>query len=542
MQILIWVFEVALVCSVFPFPPLSLAQTISQAPPVCSGADRAALLAFKAKIVKDTTESLSSWTGTDCCGGDWEGVECNPAGRVTTLALQSPARDGALYMKGTLSSSLGSLPFLEVLVISGMKLISGPIPDSFSKLTRLTQLVLEDNSLQGYIPLSLGRLSYLQTLSLAGNRLKGTVPPGLGNLRNLVMMNLGRNLLSGPIPSSFKTLLRLQSFDLSFNSFSGSIPEFIGQFRNITFIDISNNRVSDHLPISMFNLVSLSYLSLSHNQLTGTIPDQIGNLKSLTSISLSSNKFIGHIPASISRLQNLWHLNLSRNGFTGPLPDVSSGGIPSLLSIDLSFNNLSLGTVPNWITDRQLSDVNLAGCKLKGSLPKFTRPDSLNSIDLSNNFFTGGISSFLSSMTSLQKLKLSNNQLKFDLSELKVPDGISSIDLHSNSVIGSLSVILNNRTSSFLEVIDVSNNLISGTIPEFTKGLNFKSVEYREQPDCREDTKFNLESGRTRKAGCFEEPDNWNHTDKFRTIGGASLARCFHQQAHWKDPSKLVGH
>ncbi|KAK8568404.1 hypothetical protein V6N12_006957 [Hibiscus sabdariffa] len=216
--------------SVFSYPPLSLAQTISEAPHVCSEADRAALLGFKVKIVTDTTESLSSWIGTDCCGEDWEGVQCNPARRVITLALQRPARDSSLYMKGTLSSSLGSLPFLEVLVISGMKLISGPIPDSFSKLTRLTQLVLEDNSLQGNIPLSFGQLSHLQTLFLAGNRLKGAVPPSLGNLRNLELMNLERNFLSGPIPSSFKTLLHLQSFDLSFNSLSGSIPEFIGQF------------------------------------------------------------------------------------------------------------------------------------------------------------------------------------------------------------------------------------------------------------------------------------------------------------------------
>ncbi|KAK8668874.1 hypothetical protein V6N13_106320 [Hibiscus sabdariffa] len=86
--------------SVFSYPPLSLAQTISEAPHVCSEADRAALLGFKVKIVTDTTESLSSWIGTDCCGEDWEGVQCNPARRVITLALQRPARDSSLYMKG----------------------------------------------------------------------------------------------------------------------------------------------------------------------------------------------------------------------------------------------------------------------------------------------------------------------------------------------------------------------------------------------------------------------------------------------------------
>ncbi|MBA0601584.1 DNA damage-repair/toleration protein DRT100 [Gossypium raimondii] len=467
MQLLKWVLNLLLVCSMLQVFPLPLAQTI------CSEADRAALLGFKAKILKDSTGSLSSWVGKDCCGGDWEGVGCNPTGRVNTLALQRPERDSTLYMKGTLSSSLGSLQFLEVLVISGMKFITGPIPESLSNLSRLKQLVLEDNSLQGNIPSGLGRLSFLQTLSLAGNHFNGVVPLSLGNLRNLVMLNLGRNSLTGSIPSSFKNLVHLQSFDLSFNLLSGFVPEFLGQFHNITFIDLSNNQLSGHLPVSLFNLVTLSDLSLSHNQLTGSIPDQVGNLKALTSLSLSHNKLIGPIPASISRLQKLWSLNLSRNGFSNPLPAISSKGVPSLLSIDLSFNNLSLGTVPNWIRDRQLSDVNLASCKLRGAFPKF-RPDSLSSIDLSSNLLTGTISTHFTNMTGLQKLKLSNNQLKFDLSELKVPDGISSIDLHSNQVFGSLSSILNNRTSSFLEVIDVSNNLISGTIPEFTEGLSLK--------------------------------------------------------------------
>ncbi|KAE8696602.1 High-mobility group box 6 [Hibiscus syriacus] len=473
-------FKCFFICSLLQVFPLA----ISKAPASCSEADRAALLGFKAKILKDSTDSFSSWIGRDCCGGDWEGVECNPPGRVNRLALQRPVRDG-------------------------------PIPESLSNLTRLKQLVLEDNGLQGNIPSGLGHLPSLQTLSLAGNHLTGAVPPSLGNLRNLVLLNLGRNSLTGPIPSSFKTLVHLQSFDLSFNLLSGSVPEFLGQFHNITFIDLSNNQLSGHLPVPMFNLVTLSDLSLSHNQLTGSIPDQVGNLKSLNSLSLSHNKFIGPIPGSIAGLQKLWSLNLSRNGLSNPLPAISSKGIPSLLSIDLSFNNLSLGTVPNWIIDRQLSDVNLAGCKLRGAFPKF-RPDSLSSIDLSDNFFTGSIATYFTNMTSLQKLKLSNNQLNFDLSELILPDGISTVDLHSNQVLGSLSSVLNSRTSGFLEVIDVSNNLISGTIPEFTEGLSLK-------------------------AGCFEEPDKRHHSYEFRTTGETSMARRFRQPAHRGNPEQLIG-
>ncbi|KAF9604343.1 hypothetical protein IFM89_006350 [Coptis chinensis] len=92
---------------------------------------RTALLSFKAKILKDTTGVLSSWVGSDCCAGDWEGIQCNPkTGRIVTLQLQVPSdRSSALYMKGTLSTLLGELQFLEALVTSGMKQIGGSIPE-----------------------------------------------------------------------------------------------------------------------------------------------------------------------------------------------------------------------------------------------------------------------------------------------------------------------------------------------------------------------------------------------------------------------------
>ncbi|CAI0416457.1 unnamed protein product [Linum tenue] len=172
----------------------------------------------------------------------------------------------------------------------------------------------------------------------------------------------------------------------------------------------------------------------------------MAGLKSLARLSLSSNRFSGGIPPSISTLQKLWYLNLSSNGFSGQLPGIA--GLPSLVSIDLSFNNLSLGTVPNWIKDRQLSD-------------------------LSRNSFELGISGFLTNASSLQSLDLSGNQLTFDLKEITLPPGISSVQLGSNRITGSLSAILNNNSSriSFLEVLNVSRNRISGPIPDSITNL-----------------------------------------------------------------------
>ncbi|XP_043705414.1 probable leucine-rich repeat receptor-like protein kinase At1g35710 [Telopea speciosissima] len=411
-----WVFKFAFFFQFSVLFPETLTQTVAQTP-VCSETDTAVLLGFKGKILKDTTEILSSWIGKDCCGGDWEGIQCNPTGRVIGLELQRPAdRESGMYMKGTLYPSLGNLQFLETLVISGMKQIGGPIPESFSKLTHLTQLVLEDNSFEGSIPPSLGQLPLLKTLSLSGNHLKGQIRPSLGNLRNLIQMNFGKNFLTGPIPPTFKNLNSLLYLDLSYNLLSGLIPDFFGQFHNLTSIDLSNNKLSGQIPSSLCNLPNLMDLSLSHNQLTGRIPDQFGNIKSLTTLTLSDNQLTGQIPVSVSRLQKLWQLNLSRNGFSDPSPRILPNGIPSLLSIDLSYNKLHLANVPDWIRNKPLTDVHLAGCNLKGLLPNFPMPESLASVDLSDNFFTGGISNFFTNMSNLRKIKLSNNQLKSDVS------------------------------------------------------------------------------------------------------------------------------
>ncbi|KAG6411246.1 hypothetical protein SASPL_129324 [Salvia splendens] len=433
--------------------------------------DRAALLEFKASISNDTTGILSTWTGRDCCSGGWQGVECFE-GRVTKLIMQRPASSQALFMRGTLSHSLSNLQYLEVLLISGMKHISGGIPHSFAKLTHLKHLALEDNSLDGIIPSSLGLLENLQTMSLSGNLLTGKIPPALGNLRNLLQLTLANNSLTGSLPTSFNSLRNIQFLDLSFNSLSGSIPNFLGRLLNLTYLVLTSNKFVNQIPISLFNLTNLSDLSINQNLLTGRIPAQIGNLKSASVLRLSSNKLTGPVPDSIAQLHSLWNLNLSRNMLTDPLPNKAfDEGLPSLLSIDLSYNDLNLQTVPDWISTRPLYNVHLAGCKIRGALPNFTNPEFLTTLDLSHNYFTKGISSFMANMTNLENAKISNNLLTSDLSSIKLPDQITDLDLHSNQLHGSLSNLLINNQLHSLKVINIGSNMITGHIPSSVSNL-----------------------------------------------------------------------
>jgi hypothetical protein len=57
--------------------------------------------------------------------------------------------------------------------------LDGPIPAS---VTKLQQLDLYSNSLNGTIPTQLATLADLKVLDLSGNALSGDIPPGLDNL------------------------------------------------------------------------------------------------------------------------------------------------------------------------------------------------------------------------------------------------------------------------------------------------------------------------------------------------------------------------
>ena len=86
--------------------------------------------------------------------------------------------------------------------------------------SRVTQLDLSDNSLDGSIPAELGNLSSLQRLRLNSNSLSGSIPSELGDLSSLERLVLSGNSLSGDIPSDLTDLDSLTHLYLQENQLS----------------------------------------------------------------------------------------------------------------------------------------------------------------------------------------------------------------------------------------------------------------------------------------------------------------------------------
>eukprot|EP01018_Ginkgo_biloba_P022286 Gb_13843 [translate_table: standard] len=465
----------------------------------CDKNDWEALLGFKAGISDDPTGALDTWKGKNCCNG-WNGVDCDySTGRVIRLDLQGDRWDDKVYMSGTISESIGNLHFLEMLRLYQWKNITGRIPSSIARLSNLTILDLDGNKLYGTIPAWIGKLSGLEYLTLSANYLSGQIPASIVRLKNVIRihinknylvghipmsigkldkladLDLGSNFLSGPIPESsgsFQSLVRLQ---LQKNMLTGRIPSSLGNLHSVLFISLSKNKLSGGIPSSLGRLHTLQSLHLDGNQLTGQIPHSLGDLSNLISLELSNNKLVGAVPKSFENLPNLAYLDLSRNSLSELLPNLKMTDTPFFL--DLSYNNLHLGTIPKWITDSpHIYCLHLAACGIKMRRNEWEPvvPNVYTSIDLSNNEISGDATKFFKQMTELKQVNLSNNHLQYNLSLYSI-QGLVSLDLHSNNLYGTVDNVLNSvghgcGVGGCLKYVDLSENMLSGKISKLMIG------------------------------------------------------------------------
>ncbi|KAM3219409.1 hypothetical protein P3L10_023940 [Capsicum annuum] len=121
----------------------------------------------------------SNWTGADPCGSSWEGIGCKNS-RVISIQLSS------MGLNGQLSEDIQGLSELETLDLSYNKDLTGDLPQSIEKLTKLSKLILVGCAFSGPIPDSIGSLTQLFFLSLNSNKFTGGIPATIGYLTALL--------------------------------------------------------------------------------------------------------------------------------------------------------------------------------------------------------------------------------------------------------------------------------------------------------------------------------------------------------------------
>ncbi|XP_057770259.1 tyrosine-sulfated glycopeptide receptor 1-like [Salvia miltiorrhiza] len=391
-----------------PPPPLLLLAALScllaTSHAACSPADLASLSSFNLTI---TASPPLNWSlSYDCC--TWEGLACDPSGRVSAL----------------------SLPFRR---------LSGTISPSITNLTSLTHLSLSHNWLSGPLPPALfSSLPRLTIIDLSWNRLTGALDPPNKLPLQLKTLNLSSNHLHGPLLQSFlQSAPNLDHFDVSNNSFTGQIPFFLcGSSPSITRLDFTNNDLSGPIEPGFGQCTRLQSLRAGFNYLSGELPDDLYEMITLQEVYLPGNQLSGPLDERIVNLRNIKILALYGNAFTGAIPrDI--GRLSGLEELQLHINKLS-GTIPQSLANcTSLTILNLRVNLLEGELSLFDFSNfiRLRTVDLGNNFFNGILPATLFSCKSLTAIRLATNKLSGEiLPEIASLPSLSFLSLSNNSL------------------------------------------------------------------------------------------------------------
>ncbi|XP_011032612.1 PREDICTED: receptor-like protein 12 isoform X2 [Populus euphratica] len=378
-------------------------------------------------------------------------------------------------LQGEFPMGIFQLPNLRSLSIRYNPYLTGYLPE-FQSGSQLELLLLAGTSFSGQLPESIGNLKSLTELDVAESNFSGVMPSSLGNLTKLNSLDLSDNSFSGKIPPSFVNLLQLTYLSLSLNNLRSGTIDWIGNLTKLSFLDMTKTNSYGNIPSCLRNLTQLTVLKLHGNKLTGQIPSWIGNHTQFISLYLGVNKLHGPSPESIYRLQNLEKLDLAYNFFSGTLELNLLLEFRNLVSLQLSYNNLSILYSHNATIPRpKLELLTLSGCNL-GELPSFLRDQNhLEFLELEDNELVGHIPKWFMNVSTitLQALSLAGNLLTgFEQSLDVLPwNNLLSLSLSSNKFQGSLPI-----PPPAIYEYKVSNNKLNEEIPEVICNLTSLSV------------------------------------------------------------------
>ncbi|KAH6780854.1 Leucine-rich repeat transmembrane protein kinase [Perilla frutescens var. hirtella] len=322
----------------------------------------------------DPCTGLSGWATQNPVKGYENAVTCdcsfdnNTTCHVVSIILK------AQNLIGSVPRELVQLPFLHEIDLT-RNYLNGTIPPEWGSM-KLVNISLLGNRVTGSVPKELANITTLQQLVLEYNQLSGTIPPDFGNLPQIQRLLFTSNNLTGELPATLAKLITLTDFRISDNNFKGSIPNFVQNWTNMEKLVIQASGLAGPIPSGIASLAKLTDLrisDLSGNDSTlpslstlkklktlilrscnivGPLQEYIGEMTTLKVLDLSFNKLTGPIPDSFISLSNTDYIYLTGNSLSGPLPAwmLKDGD-----SIDLSYNNLTSGSLPAECQSRKIN-------------------------------------------------------------------------------------------------------------------------------------------------------------------------------------------
>ncbi|KAF5738229.1 LRR receptor-like serine/threonine-protein kinase [Tripterygium wilfordii] len=191
-------------------------------------------------------------------------------------------------------------------------------------------------------------------------------------------------------------------------------------------------------------------------------------------LALPSSQLLGSIPADFGMIEHLQNLDLSDNSLNGSLP-FALFNATELRFLDLS-NNLISGEVPETIGRLQnLQSLNLSDNALAGKIPAtLTTVSNLTVVSLKNNYLSGDLPSRFSS---LQVLDLSCNLINGSLPSDFGGPNLRYLNVSNNKLSGNIPPQFAEKIPG-KATVDLSFNNLTGEIPESSVFMNQETKSF----------------------------------------------------------------
>ncbi|CAD5314472.1 unnamed protein product [Arabidopsis thaliana] len=237
---------------------------------------------------------------------------------------------------------------------------------------------------------------------------------------------------------------------------------------HVCFSELSLNQtntmieLSSFLNISDWNLPGSERNPCSWNGVLCSLPDNSSVISlSLSNFDLSNSSFL----PLVCNLQTLESLDVSNNRLSS-IPEGFVTNCERLIALKhLNFSTNKFSTSPGFRGFSKLAVLDFSHNVLSGNVGDygFDGLVQLRSLNLSFNRLTGSVPVHLTK--SLEKLEVSDNSLSGTIPEgIKDYQELTLIDLSDNQLNGSIPSSLGNLSK--LESLLLSNNYLSGLIPE----------------------------------------------------------------------------
>jgi Leucine-rich repeat (LRR) protein len=265
--------------------------------------------------------------------------------------------------------------------------------------------------------------------------------------------------IEGTLIDALGVMDALRVLNLSGNRFTGDIGAWIGNLIRVQELRIAGTNATQTLPATALT-----------GGLRGHLPNELANLTTLKVLDVSGNQLSGGFPEFLCSFPDLRECSLANNRYNGTLPECL-GTLANIEMLNLSGNQFT-GTIPPAIGQiLSLRDFRAARNQLTGTIPPFgvtsatlrlTTSALANVKSPNGNVNTGALAA---SLFSLQILDLSQNLLSGSIpASLGNLSSLSTLRLNNNRLTGQIPADIWNATS--LRSVYLNANQLTGSIPE----------------------------------------------------------------------------